>query len=59
MIRRWYYIFRIGLAHAAYHRHLNKLTQHREKRDLINFKKRVYQVEDAWRKIVYYKQQLK
>jgi hypothetical protein len=59
MIRRWYYIFRIGLAHAAYHRHLNNLTRYREKRDLINFKKGVYQVEDAWRKIVYYKQKLK
>ncbi len=59
MIRRLYYNIRIGFLHAAFHRHLRKMTYYRTKRDIVNFKKSIYRAEDAWRKLTYFKQQLK
>ena len=59
VIRRLYYNIMAGFAHAAYHRHLRKMTLHRTHRDLVKFKQSVHDTENAWRKIVYYKQKLK
>jgi hypothetical protein len=59
VIRRLYYNIMSGFAHAAYHRHLRKMTLHRTRRDLVKFKQSVHNTENAWRKIVYYKQKLK
>jgi hypothetical protein len=59
MIRILYYNIMIGFAHAAYHRHLRKMTMYRKQKDLVKFKQSVHAAEDKWRKIVYYKQKLK
>lgn len=59
MMRILYYNIRMGLAHARYHRYLRKMTYYRGRKDLIKFKKAVHQTEDAWRKVVYFKQKLK
>lgn len=59
MIRRLYYNIMVGVAHAAYHRHLRTMTTYRIQRDIVKFKQAVHRAENAWRKIIYYKQKLK
>ena len=44
--------FRIGILHATYHRCMRKAVIASEEKDLVTFKKYIYQAEDAWRKIV-------
>ena len=49
---KWIRKIRIGFLHAKYHRSLKRAEQARTKRDVVKFKKHVYQAEDAWRKLV-------
>jgi len=49
---KWINNIRIGLLHAKYHRCMRIVEQSREDKNLIKFKKHVYQAEDAWRKMV-------
>ncbi len=44
--------FRIGVLHATYHRCMRKAVKASEEKNLVEFKKYIYQAEDAWRKIV-------
>lgn len=57
-MKRYYYSILIGFAHAKYHRHLRKLDICRQSNDIISFKKHVHAAEDAWKKIIRYKQKL-
>ena len=49
---KWLRKFRIGFLHAKFHRNMKRANAAREKQDIIQFKKYVYQAEDAWRKLV-------
>jgi hypothetical protein len=49
---KWLYKIRIGWHHAAYHRYMKRADQARQKQDIVEFKKYIYQAEDAWRKII-------
>lgn len=49
---KWIRKIRIGLLHAKFHRNMKQANLAREKQDIIQFKKYIYQAEDAWRKIV-------
>ena len=51
-IRRKIIYFRIGLAHAKYHKHMKRAIQAKQEKDIRKFKKHVYRAEDAWRKLV-------
>lgn len=48
----WIRKIRIGFLHAKYHRNLKRANLARVKRDIVKFKKYIYQAEDAWRKLV-------
>jgi hypothetical protein len=48
----WIRKIRIGFLHAKYHRNLKRANQARISRDIVKFKKYIYQAEDAWRKLV-------
>jgi hypothetical protein len=48
----WIRKIRIGFLHAKYHRNLKRAEAARIDRDVVKFKKYVYQAEDAWRKLV-------
>lgn len=50
---------RIGLLHAAFHRHLKRAESAKNQRDLIKFKKYIYAAEDAWKKLVIIKNKYK
>jgi hypothetical protein len=43
---------RIGFLHATYHRKIKQADSARQDKDIIAFKKYIYQAEDAWRKLV-------
>jgi hypothetical protein len=43
---------RIALAHAKYHRCMKRADEFRKQQNLIEFKKAIYQAEDAWRQLV-------
>jgi hypothetical protein len=58
MRKRWLN-FRIGILHAKFHRKLKKADAARAEQDPIEFKKYIYQAEDAWRKIVILTEKLK
>lgn len=49
---KWINSIRIGILHAKYHRCMRYAIRAREDKNLIKFKKYVYQAEDAWRKMV-------
>lgn len=49
---KWWYKIKIGMLHAAYHRNMKQAETARKKQDIVEFKKYVYQAEDAWRKLV-------
>ena len=49
---KWWYRFRIGLLHAAYHRNMKRAVQARTEQNVLKFKKYVYRAEDAWKKLV-------
>lgn len=49
---KWWYKIKIGMLHAAYHRNMKKADAARKQQDIVQFKKYVYQAEDAWRKLV-------
>lgn len=38
--------------HAAYHRNMKKAINARKQQNILQFKKYIYQAEDAWRKLV-------
>ena len=42
----------VGIYHAKYHRNLKKAIRAKDKQNIYQFKKYVYQAEDAWKKIV-------
>jgi hypothetical protein len=44
--------FRIALLHAKYHRCIRKAEAAQSESNIEQFRKYVYQAEDAWRKIV-------
>lgn len=48
----WLRKFQIGFYHAAYHRNMKRADLARTNKDVLAFKKYIYQAEDAWRKIV-------
>ena len=48
----WFRKFRISILHAKYHRAMREADLARNDRDIIKFKKYIYEAEDAWRKIV-------
>lgn len=58
MRKRWIN-FRIGLFHAKYHRSMKKADKARQDQNITEFKKYIYQAEDAWRKIVILTEKLK
>ena len=43
---------RVGFLHAKYHRCIRRAELAQEEKNLVKFKKYIYQAEDAWRKIV-------
>lgn len=47
-----FYKFKIALLHAKYHKHMRLADIARATTDIIEFKKHVYNAEDAWRKLV-------
>lgn len=49
---KWWYRFRIGLLHAAYHRNMKRAEQARTEQNVLKFKKYIYRAEDAWKKLV-------
>ena len=49
---KWWYRFRIGLLHAAYHRNMKRAEQARTDQNVLKFKKYIYRAEDAWKKLV-------
>lgn len=51
-IRRKLIYFKIGLAHAKYHKNMKRAIQAKLEKDIRKFKKHVYRAEDAWRKLV-------
>jgi hypothetical protein len=40
------------MLHATYHRNMKRAEAARKEQNIIEFKKYIYQAEDAWRKIV-------
>lgn len=48
----WIRRIRIALLHAEYHRNLKRAQVARVNHDIIEFKRYIYQAEDAWRKLV-------
>ena len=56
---KWWYKFRIGILHAAYHRNMKRAEVARKQQNVIEFKKYIYQAEDAWRKIVILTEKIK
>lgn len=56
---KWLRKFRIGILHAKYHRAMYKADTARNNQDILEFKKYIYQAEDAWRKIVILTEKLK
>ena len=42
----------IGIYHAKYHRKIKKAELSKDNKNIHNFKKYVYQAEDAWKQIV-------
>jgi len=55
----WIRKIRIGFLHAKYHRSLKKAETARIDLDIVEFKKYVYQAEDAWRRIVILTEKMK
>lgn len=49
---KWWYRFRIGLLHAAYHRNMKRAEQARTDQNVLKFKKYIYRAEDAWKRLV-------
>jgi hypothetical protein len=56
---KWYFKFRIGILHAAFHRNMKHADTARSNQDLIQFKKYIYRAEDAWRKLVILTEKIK
>lgn len=48
----WLTKLRIGILHAKYHRAMRKAVTARNSQNILEFKKYIYQAEDAWRNIV-------
>ena len=44
--------FLIGWYHAKYHRNLKKAENAQKLKDIYEFKKHVYQAEDAWKRVI-------
>jgi hypothetical protein len=44
--------FLIGWYHAKYHRNLKKAEDAQKLKDINEFKKHVYQAEDAWKRVI-------
>ena len=44
--------FLIGWYHAKYHRNLKKAENAQKLKDINEFKKHVYQAEDAWKPVI-------
>ncbi len=49
---KWIYKIRIGFLHASYHRNMRLAEKARVEKNIIDFKKYIYQAEDAWKRIV-------
>lgn len=49
---KWIYKLRIGFLHATYHRNMKRAEKARTEKNILDFKKYIYQAEDAWKKIV-------
>lgn len=55
----WLRKFRISLLHAKFHRSMKKAVKAREEQNILQFKKYIYQAEDAWKQIVILTEQTK
>lgn len=49
---KWWRKILIGWYHATYHRNMKRAEKARVEQDVLQFRKYIYQAEDAWRKIV-------
>jgi hypothetical protein len=47
------------MLHATYHRNMKQAEAARKEQNIIEFKKYIYQAEDAWRKIVILTEKIK
>jgi hypothetical protein len=57
--KTWLLNTRIGFLHAAYHRNMKRALAAKSKKDIVKFRKYVYQAEDAWRKLVILTEKIK
>ena len=55
----WLRKFKIALLHAKFHRSMKKAIKAREEQNILQFKKYIYQAEDAWKRIVILTEQTK
>ena len=55
----WLRKFKIALLHAKFHRSMKKAIKAREEQNILQFKKYIYQAEDAWKQIVILTEQTK
>jgi hypothetical protein len=55
---QWINNIQIAFYHATFHRNLRKAEQAAEEKNIVAFKKYIYQAEDAWKKIVLLKSKI-
>ena len=56
---KWFYRFRIGILHAAFHKNLKRAENAKRVSKYEVARTHIYKAEDAWKKIVILTEKLK